>query len=80
MKDINEILRNGNILIKYILCPNNTKHVFCVEYKNKYYEFIMKKGVAVNINDREIKEVKGNNKKGKYFDIYKESSLNLIKG
>jgi hypothetical protein len=76
--EANNLFRYGNILIKYRLCPNDTKHLFCIEYNKKYYSFIMNKGEIVNQNDKKINSFIKSSPKGKFFNEYKKSSLNLI--
>ena len=78
MEKVNNLFRYGNILIKYKLCPNDTKHAFCIEYNGKYYSFIMKLGNAIDLNEKEITNIKGTSKKGKHFNEWSNSSLNLI--
>lgn len=75
----NTVRRNGNLLIKYRLNVVDTKHLLCYELNGLYYSFIMFCGILVNENGKEITNeiVKGRKKKGKHFDEYYNSSLNL---
>lgn len=73
------LFKYGNILIKYKLNVANTKHLFCIEYNGLFYEFIMLNGQLVNRNDKAIDDfVKGKKNKGKHFDEYYKSTLNLV--
>lgn len=77
--DILKLRRVGEGVIKYKLNTYNTKHLFCYYYEGLYYKFIMYKGVLVDINNKEIKDmnIRGSKSKGKHFNTYLRSSLNL---
>jgi hypothetical protein len=78
MKNYKEIEREGKRLIKYRLNVAGDKHMFCYKLNKIYYEFIKYRGEIVNINDMIISNglIKGNKKKGKYFNKYFNSTLN----
>jgi hypothetical protein len=81
MKHYKEIERKGKSLIKYRLNVIGDKHIFCYELNKIYYSFIKYRGEIVNNNDIIINNglIKGNKTKGKYFNEYKNSSLNEFK-
>tara|TARA_R110000822_G_scaffold80191_1_gene191201 strand:- start:734 stop:979 length:246 start_codon:yes stop_codon:yes gene_type:complete len=76
-KRVEEIQRVGERLIKYKADISETKHLFCYKLANKYYSFIMSKGLLVDYNGREkISDIVKGTNKPKYFNQYYNSSLN----
>lgn len=78
--DFNTVTREGERLIKYPLNAIGTKHLFCYKLNGYYYEYIMHLGQLIDRNNKPLKTtiLTGNKRKGKHFNEYQNSSLNLI--
>lgn len=70
--------RYGQRIVKYRENVAGTRHLVLMEYKGRYFAYLLQSGIQVDQNGREVPGdlVTGTKEPGKHWKEYRDSSLN----